>query len=84
MSKQRDTKQICRAVEILGGTKAAAVALGVQQALVWQWEKGVRPVPARFCLPIESATAGKVTRHDLMPQVFGPAPKVARRQKAAA
>lgn len=30
--------------------------------------------PAHHCLAIEEATGGKVTRYQLRPDVFGPAP----------
>lgn len=69
-----DKKPIERAVDVAGSQKALATALNVKPALVSQWVTGHRPVAAHHCLPIEQATGGQVTRHDLRPDVFGPAP----------
>lgn len=70
-------RPIERAVEVAGGQTALARAIGgaVKQAHVWYWlnsENGV--VPAEHCIAIEQATGGAVTRHELRPDVFGPAP----------
>lgn len=51
------------------------------QALISQWEKGSTKVTAERVAKIEEATAGAVTRHDLRPDIFGPAPS-ADTQKA--
>lgn len=68
-------KPISLAVEAAGGKQSdLAKVLGVTPQAVNQWVLGTRPVPAQHCLAIEQATAGKVTRHDLRPDVFGPAP----------
>lgn len=71
------------AVEIVGGQVALARILGgrVRQGHVWQWLNR-NWAPAEYCRAIESATEGKVTRYDLRPDVFGPAP--ADQQKEAA
>lgn len=36
-------------------------------AVVYQWRKGLRPVPIERCAAIERATAGAVSRRDLRP-----------------
>lgn len=62
-----------RAIEHAGGQTALAKKLGVKQANVWTWlnrVKGETP-PAEFCLGIEVATAGAVSRYELRPDVFG-------------
>ena len=46
---------------------AMAKALGVSESFVSQWLRGKRPVPVRFCVAIESDTAGEVSRKDLRP-----------------
>ena len=74
---------IARAVEIAGGQTALARLLGVTQGLVWQWTAGRCDVAAQHCIPIETATAGAVTRYDLRPDVFGKAPTAAREGEAA-
>jgi DNA-binding transcriptional regulator YdaS (Cro superfamily) len=65
---------IQKAVDAVGSQAALAKAIGVPPALVWQWLNSRRPVAAQHCIPIEAATAGAVTRYDLRPDVFGPAP----------
>lgn len=61
----------------------AAVArhLQVTPQAVNQWVKGLRPVPPRHVLVIEADTG--VTRHELRPDVFGPAPKKKGASRAA-
>ncbi|WWW34549.1 YdaS family helix-turn-helix protein [Stenotrophomonas rhizophila] len=73
------TSPIAIAIDKAGSQSALAKAVGVQPALVWQWASGRRPVAAHHCLTIETETG--VSRHDLRPDVFGPAPKPARRRK---
>lgn len=78
----RCMKPIERAVEIAGGQSALARAIGgtVKQAHVWYWlNKDDALVPAEHCLTIEQATGGQVTRHELRPDVFGPAPVESQR-----
>lgn len=63
------------AVDLVGGQAALARAIGgtVKQAHVWHWlNRGGARVPAEHCAAIERATAGKITRQDLRPDVFGP------------
>ena len=43
----------------------------ISSQAVSQWER----VPAARCLVIEAATQGRVTRHELRPDLFGPAPR---------
>jgi len=65
---------IRRAIECLDSQAAFAKAVGVHPTFVSQWVTGRRPVPPRYCIPIEIAVRGAVTRHDLRPDIFGPAP----------
>lgn len=69
-----DTPPIIRAIEATGGQRQLASLLEVHPSLISQWVTGRRPVAANHVLAIESATDGKVTRHDLRPDVFGAAP----------
>jgi DNA-binding transcriptional regulator YdaS (Cro superfamily) len=74
-----------RAADIVGGQTALASAIGppIKQGHVWYWLNQRRgKVPAEHCAAIEQATDGKVTRHDLRPDIFGPAPAAAREQAA--
>lgn len=60
-----------RAVQAAGGVTALADAIGTAQSFVSQMKSGVRPIPPRWCIPIEEAAGGLVTRYDLRPDVFG-------------
>lgn len=44
-----------------------AEACGVSTANVYQWSRGIRPVPVEHCAAIEAATQGAITRRDLRP-----------------
>lgn len=72
---------IAIAIEKVGSQSALAKVVGVQPALVWQWVAGRRPVAAHHCLTIEGKTG--VSRHELRPDVFGPAPKKKGASRAA-
>lgn len=54
-----------------------AKVMGVSPQFISQILKGERSVPAKHCIAIETATAGKVTRYELCEEVFGPAPRKA-------
>jgi DNA-binding transcriptional regulator YdaS (Cro superfamily) len=66
-----------RAVECAGTQVALAERIGVRQQHVWNWLNRDKRVPAEYCLPIERATHGAVTRYDLRPDVFGQSPEAA-------
>jgi len=44
--------------------------LGVTPGLVWQWLNGRRPIAATKVIPLEVATDGRVSRHDLRPDIY--------------
>lgn len=71
---------ISKAVEVIGGQVALAHLLGVNPSLISQWVTERLKVGARHVLAIEAATG--VSRHDLRPDVFGPAPANDDRQAA--
>ena len=59
------------------GRRACLVAeTGVNQQYLWQIATGWRGKRASqiLALSIERATDGAVTRHDLRPDIYGPAP----------
>lgn len=67
-------KAIEQAIEAVGGRqRELAKRINVTPQQVNQWVIGGRQVPANRCLAIERATAGRVTCHQLRPDVF-PAP----------
>lgn len=53
-----------------------AKLLGVTQGLVWQWLNGRTRITAERCIAIERATGGQVTRYELRPDIYGPAPGI--------
>ncbi|WP_285311613.1 helix-turn-helix domain-containing protein [Stenotrophomonas maltophilia] len=54
------------------------------QGLVSQWEKGTTAIRAERAVQIELATGGALSRYDLLPAVFAPAPLGAQGALAAA
>ena len=64
------TSAIRKASEIAGSQSALAGRLEVRPPTVNQWANGVRPVPPKYCLAIERATSGAVTRIDLRPDDY--------------
>ena len=69
-----NTHLILKAVHAAGSQSGLAKAIQAPPALVWQWVHGRRPIAAKWCVPIETATGGQVTRHDLRPDIFGAGP----------
>lgn len=57
--------------------------LDVDPQLVWQWARGVRPVPLKRCIAIELATNRKVMRWDLRPDDWHETWPELTRQKGA-
>lgn len=66
-------KSLCAQV---GGQAEFGRRIGAAPAFVYQWVTDKRPVPPRFARAIEAEFG--VSRHDLRPDVFGPAPDEAR------
>lgn len=74
-----DISALDDAVRCLGSQNALANAIGIRSASISGWRKRSR-VPYDRCKAIERATNGAVTRYDLRPDVFGPAPTAATRE----
>ncbi|MDE2103498.1 MAG: helix-turn-helix domain-containing protein [Patescibacteria group bacterium] len=58
------------AISIAGSQSELARRCHVGQPTVWKWLNRAKRVPAEFVLPIERATGGKVSRHDLRPDIY--------------
>lgn len=72
MMRSMTTSALAKAIEIAGGQKPLASLIGTSQSQVWYWlERSKKGVPAEFVLQIERATG--VSRHDLRPDIYGPA-----------
>lgn len=64
-----------KAVDLVGGQAALAEKIGKKQPHVWNWlNRGNKRAPGEFCIAIEQATDGRVTRYELRPDVFGTGP----------
>lgn len=61
------------AIDELQGPAKAARALGVSPQRLSNWRKR-NSVPTEFCIPLEEAVSGKVTRYQLRPDVYGQPP----------
>lgn len=70
MSKTKSP--IERAIEALEGPTKAALALGISNPSVIANWRTRRRVPADKALDVERLTG--ISRHDLRPDIFGPAP----------
>lgn len=67
-----NTEALTRAIEIVGGQKPLADAIGTTQSQVWFWlRRSKRGVPGEVASKIEAATSGAVTKHELRPDIFG-------------
>lgn len=70
MSEETGMEALRRAKELLGSQKAVADAVGIKQPSVHRILSDGKKVPAEWCLPLERATEGKVTRHQLRPDLW--------------
>lgn len=65
------TPPLVRAIEIAGSQAALGKLIGTSQQRVWTWLHNLEgKVPAEFVLPIEAATDGAVSRHELRPDLY--------------
>lgn len=55
--------------------KEAGNLLNITQPAIHKWMTGKSKPSAKHAIAIERATKGAVTRYDLRPDVFGPAPE---------
>jgi DNA-binding transcriptional regulator YdaS (Cro superfamily) len=67
-----------RAKHILGSQRALADVVGVKQPSVHGILNAGKTVPAEWCLAIERATQGQVTRHDLRPDLYPHEPEASQ------
>lgn len=61
-----------RAIELAGGVTALSQVLRISSQAISQWKR----VPAERVIQVEQATAGRVKRHELRPDLY-PAPEEA-------
>ncbi|MFG1371519.1 helix-turn-helix domain-containing protein [Xanthobacter oligotrophicus] len=78
------TEALHRACDLVGSQSALAEKIGVRQSTLWHWlKRAKRGAPAEFVPAIERATDGAVTRHELRPDIYGPAPQPEHQGSAA-
>lgn len=65
-----------QAIFAAGSQAALASAIGVSQQAISYWIKKGHKVPAEMVLAVERAS--RVSRHELRPDIFGPAPQPER------
>lgn len=61
---------------------ALAKAIRASTSFVNQWVSGKRPIPATYCVAIEQATKGKVTRQEMRDDWQAIWPELAKTRKA--
>lgn len=66
---------IQKAVRLATSQSALARMLGITPQAVQKWEEQGY-VPADRCRAVEAALNGEVTRYELNPDTFGPAPEI--------
>lgn len=57
-----------KAIEVAGGLSALADLIHTKPQVVLHWRK--RGIPAKRVIAIEQATAGRVSRHELRPDLY--------------
>lgn len=67
--KTNTQKSLLKAIEIVGGQTRLAEFCHVSQPTVFGWIKYGR-VPAQRVIQIEKIVEGKVTRHELRPDLY--------------
>lgn len=65
---------IQEACKVVGSQAALAELLDVSENAVSKWVSGRMRITAERAVQIEQATDGQVTRYEIRPDVFGPAP----------
>lgn len=63
-------EKIAKCIEILGSQAKLAGVADVSQSLVSSWLNDKKPITPESVLLIEQAVQGKVTRHDLRPDLY--------------
>lgn len=62
---------LSRAIEVCGSQAHLAARIGVKQQVISFWlTKSRLGVAAEYVIPIERATNGAVTRHELRPDIY--------------
>lgn len=57
-----------KALELAGGKSKFAASRNISKQAITRWSK--TGVPARHVIALEKATNGKITRHELRPDIY--------------
>lgn len=63
-------KALEKAIEIIGGQTVLARVCGIKPQTINVWRKKFGRAPAERVLQIEKAVNGRVSRHDLRPDIY--------------
>lgn len=63
-------KPLKEAIAIMGGQVKFAKKLGLAQQTISAWVTTFKRAPAKHAISIEKMTKGKVTRHQLRPDIY--------------
>lgn len=77
-----DIEAFAQYVTEVGGRAEAAKRLGITVGMVGHVLNGVRSISIDRAKEIEVQTDGRITRHDLRRDIFGPAPEGEARNAA--
>ena len=66
----KTVKALTQAINHAGSRAALARLIKSKPSTIQYWLAGKNRVPAEFCLPIETATDGAITREHLRPDIF--------------
>jgi len=69
-SRMTPQEALSEVIKIVGNARALAKHFEIKPPAVYQWKKA----PAERVLELERLSGGKVSRHDLRPDVFGSRP----------
>jgi DNA-binding transcriptional regulator YdaS (Cro superfamily) len=61
---------LCGGQAALARMLSAALGAKISQQRIWNAAHRDRTLPAEWCLSIEQATGGQVSRHDLRPDLY--------------
>ena len=63
-------KAISYATQLMGTQEALGKLISVSQPTIHSWIAGEYTISGEYVIPVEKATNGKVTRHQLRPDLY--------------
>jgi len=83
---ERENPFVKRAIDLCGGTQsglARKIGGKVRQGHVWKWLQSEKLTPEAAVL-LDTATDGRVSKHEMRPEIFGPVPPAANSEQQEA